>query len=156
MKEYGLQPDRLFITYFGGDPEFGLGPDFECREIWRQIGVPEAHIIPLGMEDNFWAMGGEGPCGPCTEIHYSATGNAKDMLEVWNLVFMQYNRKRQGILEPLKDKHVDTGMGLERLAAVLQRKESNYDTDLFTPILDKIQQVIISQKTLLMAHSDVT
>ncbi|GAU94836.1 hypothetical protein RvY_06546 [Ramazzottius varieornatus] len=138
---YGLPPDRLLMTYFGGDPELGLGPDFECREIWRQIGVPEAHIIPLGMEDNFWAMGEEGPCGPCTEIHYSPSGKSEDMLELWNLVFMQYNRKRQGLLEPLKDKHVDTGMGLERVVAVLQGKKSNYDTDLFTPVLSQIQQL---------------
>ncbi|XP_055346940.1 alanine--tRNA ligase, cytoplasmic-like [Paramacrobiotus metropolitanus] len=138
---YKLPKSRLYMTYFGGDPEVGLQPDFECREIWRRIGIAESQIIPRGMDDNFWAMGEEGPCGPCTEIHYSMDGSAEKLLEVWNLVFMQFNRTRRGILEPLTVKHVDTGMGLERLVAVLQDRQSNYDTDLFLPLLQKIPEL---------------
>ena len=138
---FRLPKDKLFMTYFGGDPEVGLQPDFACREIWRDLGIEESHIIPLGMDDNFWAMGSEGPCGPCTEIHYSVSGNPKDMLELWNLVFMQFNRTKVGKLEPLLTKHVDTGMGLERIVAVMQEKDSNYDTDLFIPILTQIPKV---------------
>lgn len=138
---YRLPKERLLVTYFGGEPEVGLEPDFACREIWRSMGIKESHVIPLGMDENFWTMGVEGPCGPCTEIHYSETGDPANMLEIWNLVFMQFNRTRKGNLEPLKKKHVDTGMGLERIVAVLQGKSSNYDTDLFTPLLDRISEV---------------
>ncbi|XP_052784521.1 alanine--tRNA ligase, cytoplasmic-like isoform X2 [Mya arenaria] len=147
---YGLPLERLYFTYFGGDPSQELKPDLECREIWRELGVPEAHILPYGMEDNFWDMGDTGPCGPCTEIHYDHLGSRdagilvntglQEVVEIWNIVFMQYNRLGAGHLVPLPSHHVDTGMGLERICAVLQGTRSNYNTDLFLPIFDAIHK----------------
>ncbi|XP_067875804.1 alanine--tRNA ligase, mitochondrial-like isoform X3 [Heterodontus francisci] len=148
---YRIPQDRLFVTFFGGDPPSGLTSDEETREIWLSIGVHPSRVLPFGLADNFWEMGETGPCGPCTEIHYDCragrgaaaqvnSGNPQ-LLEIWNLVFMQYNREADGSLYPLPQHSVDTGMGLERLVAVLQGKRSNYDTDLFTPILDAIHRV---------------
>ncbi|XP_066279154.1 alanine--tRNA ligase, mitochondrial-like [Branchiostoma lanceolatum] len=147
---YSIPVDRLYITYFGGDPELGLQPDLESREIWASLGVPAARILPCGMRDNFWEMGDVGPCGPCTEIHYDHRGlrdasglvnaGSPEVVELWNLVFMQFNRESDGSLRPLPRHVVDTGMGLERLVAVLQGKLSNYDTDLFSPILHAIHK----------------
>ncbi|ELU07551.1 hypothetical protein CAPTEDRAFT_94502 [Capitella teleta] len=150
---YKIPADQLLVTYFGGNTELGLEPDEECREIWLSIGVPGNRVFPLGMKDNFWDMGDCGPCGPCTEIHLNrgldASANLHERLmagdpgitELWNLVFMQFNRELDGSLRALPACHVDTGMGLERLAAVLQGVSSNYDTDLFRPIFEVIQQV---------------
>lgn len=148
---YKLPPDRLYVTYFGGDPALNIGPDSEVWDIWRSIGVPENRILPFGMQDNFWEMGLHGPCGPCTEIHYDRLGRTsaqdrvnlgvEDMIELWNIVFMQYERLKDGTLQPLSTHHVDTGMGLERITAVLNSKTSNYDTDLFLPIFEKIQKM---------------
>ncbi|XP_078398943.1 alanine--tRNA ligase, mitochondrial [Cetorhinus maximus] len=147
---YGIPQDRLYVTFFGGDPLLGLTPDEETKEIWLSIGVHPDRVLPFGLADNFWEMGETGPCGPCTEIHYDHgvgrgaaaqvnRGNPQ-LVEIWNLVFMQYNREADGSLHSLPQLSVDTGMGLERLATVLQGKQSNYDTDLFTPILNAIHR----------------
>uniref|UniRef100_A0A673A096 alanine--tRNA ligase n=1 Tax=Sphaeramia orbicularis TaxID=375764 RepID=A0A673A096_9TELE len=150
-EHYGLPVDRLYVSYFGGDAAFGLPPDDETRQIWLEIGVQANRILPFGLKENFWEMGDSGPCGPCTEIHYDHVGgrdgaalvnnDTPDLVEIWNLVFMQYNRELDGSLRPLPQCSVDTGMGLERLVRILQNKTSNYDTDLFTPLLDHIHQV---------------
>eukprot|EP00076_Gallus_gallus_P038922 XP_025004460.1 alanine--tRNA ligase, mitochondrial isoform X2 [Gallus gallus] len=148
---YKIPKDRLYVTYFGGDSSLGLNADEECRDVWLSLGVPANHVLPFPMKDNFWEMGDTGPCGPCTEIHYDHVGGGRnasalvnqgspDVVEIWNLVFMQYSREVDGNLLPLPQHHVDTGMGLERLVTVLQNKRSNYDTDLFTPILDAIHK----------------
>ncbi|KAK6618276.1 hypothetical protein RUM44_002727 [Polyplax serrata] len=149
-KVYRLPPERFYVTYFGGDYNLGLEPDLEVREIWRDIGVKTSHILPFGVENNFWEMGISGPCGPCTEIHYDhmpgrrdagavVNSGSPDLSELWNLVFTQYNRKQDGSLEKLGNHFVDTGMGFERLVSVLQGKKSNYDTDLFMPIFEAIK-----------------
>lgn len=151
---YGIPKDRLYVSYFSGDPKSGLPPDSETREIWLQLGLPPDRVLPFGLKENFWEMGDTGPCGPCSEIHIDLSPSAKDrdaaglvnrdspeVLEVWNLVFMEYNRHPDCSLSPLLVKSVDTGMGLERLVAVLQNKTSNYDTDLFTPLLLQLNQL---------------
>jgi alanyl-tRNA synthetase len=150
-KVYGLAPDRLYVTYFEGYEPGGLEPDLEAKELWKAVGVPEDHIIPGNMKDNFWEMGDQGPCGPCSEVHYDRIGgrNAShlvnqddpNVLEIWNNVFIQYNREPDRSLKSLPSKHVDTGMGYERLVSVLQDKLSNYDTDVFLPLFAKIQEV---------------
>ncbi|ETN37107.1 alanyl-tRNA synthetase [Cyphellophora europaea CBS 101466] len=150
-KVFGLDPDRLYVTYFEGNPEGGLEPDLEAKEIWRSVGVPDDHILPGDMKDNFWEMGDQGPCGPCSEIHYDRIGGRNaahlvnmddpNVLEIWNNVFIQYNREPDKSLKPLPNKHVDTGMGYERLVSVLQNKLSNYDTDVFTPLFARIQEI---------------
>ncbi|KAM9608219.1 alanine--tRNA ligase, mitochondrial isoform 6-T7 [Morphnus guianensis] len=148
---YEIPKDRLYVTYFAGDSSLGLSADEECRDVWLCLGVPASHVLPFPLKDNFWEMGDTGPCGPCTEIHYDHVGGGRnaaalvnqgspDVVEIWNLVFMQYSREVEGNLLPLPQHHVDTGMGLERLVTVLQNKHSNYDTDLFTPILDAIHK----------------
>lgn len=139
---YGIPEDRLWVSYFGGDPKAGLGPDLESRDVWLNLGVPASRVLSFGPEENFWEMGDTGPCGPCTEIHYDLAGGAgaPQLVELWNLVFMQHNREADGSLQPLPQRHVDTGMGLERLVAVLQGRLSTYDTDLFSPLLDAIHQ----------------
>ncbi|XP_059256335.1 alanine--tRNA ligase, mitochondrial isoform X2 [Mustela nigripes] len=139
---YGIPEDRLWVSYFGGDPNAGLDPDLESRDIWLSLGVPASHVLSFGPQENFWEMGDTGPCGPCTEIHYDLTGRvgAPQLVELWNLVFIQHNREADGSLQPLPQRHVDTGMGLERLVAVLQGTRSTYDTDLFSPLLKAIHQ----------------
>ncbi|XP_004846502.1 alanine--tRNA ligase, mitochondrial isoform X2 [Heterocephalus glaber] len=139
---YGIPEDRLWVSYFGGDPKAGLDPDLESRDIWLSLGVPSNHVLSFGPQENFWEMGDTGPCGPCTEIHYDLAGGvgAPQLVELWNLVFMQHNREADGSLQPLPQQHVDTGMGLERLVAVLQGRCSTYDTDLFSPLFHAIHQ----------------
>ncbi|KAH0552854.1 Alanine--tRNA ligase [Trichoglossum hirsutum] len=148
---YGLSPDRLYVTYFEGDEKGGLEPDTEAQELWRSVGVADDHILPGNMKDNFWEMGDQGPCGPCSEVHYDRIGGRNaahlvnqddpNVLEIWNNVFIQFNREPDRSLRSLPNKHVDTGMGFERLVSVLQDKPSNYDTDVFTPLFAKIQEI---------------
>lgn len=148
---YGLDPERLYVTYFEGNPAMNLEPDLEAKDLWKSVGVPEDHILPGNMKDNFWEMGDQGPCGPCSEVHYDKVGgrnaahlvNQDDPLvvEIWNNVFIQFDRQKDGSLKSLPAKHVDTGMGFERLVSALQNKDSNYATDIFAPLFDKIQEV---------------
>ena len=149
---YGLDKSRMYATVFEGSEEDGVPFDQEAYDYWKQY-LPEDHIIRGNKHDNFWEMGETGPCGPCSEIHIDLRDDAdiaakpgRDMvnmghhlvIEIWNLVFMQFNRKANGELEPLPAKHVDTGMGFERLCMALQGKKSNYDTDVFQPTIAKI------------------
>ncbi len=163
-KVYGIPPHALYATYFGGNPGAGLEPDLEAKELWLQY-LPASHVIPGSMKDNFWEMGDTGPCGPCSEIHVDRmagpdpklggpnrdasklvnTGDP-DVIEIWNLVFIQFNREQDGSLRPLPAKHVDTGMGFERLVSVLQNKRSNYDSDIFAPLFMEIEKVTGAQK----------
>jgi alanyl-tRNA synthetase len=151
VEQWGLDPDRLHATYFEGDAAEGLEPDTEARDLWLKK-LPADHVHPGNKKDNFWEMGDTGPCGPCSELHYDRSddksgGNLVNadgqdiVVEIWNLVFIQFNRAEGGKLTPLPAKHVDTGMGFERIVRVLQGKSSNYDTDVFTPLLDQISQI---------------
>ncbi|XXH03032.1 hypothetical protein Hte_009422 [Hypoxylon texense] len=151
-KVYGLDPARLYVTYFEGNPDMNLEPDLEAKELWKSVGVPEDHILPGNMKDNFWEMGDQGPCGPCSEIHYDKVGGGRNaahlvnqddplVVEIWNNVFIQFDRQKDGSLKSLPAKHVDTGMGFERLVSALQNKSSNYATDIFSPLFEKIQEV---------------
>jgi alanyl-tRNA synthetase len=152
---YGIDKDILYVTVFEGSEEDKLPMDTEAYDLWKQF-VSEDRILKGNKKDNFWEMGDQGPCGPCSEIHVdirSAEEKAKisgkelvnhdhpQVVEIWNLVFMQYNRKANGSLESLPDKHIDTGMGFERLCMVLQGVQSNYDTDVFTPIIREIETI---------------
>ncbi|WP_147678523.1 alanine--tRNA ligase [Algibacter pacificus] len=153
---YGVDKDILYVTVFeGSDDADNLGMDTEAYDFWKQY-ISEDRILKGNKKDNFWEMGDQGPCGPCSEIHVdirSAEEKAKvsgkdlvnmdhpQVVEIWNLVFMQYNRKANGSLEALPDKHIDTGMGFERLCMVLQGVQSNYDTDVFTPIIREIETI---------------
>ncbi len=150
-----LNPGQLYATVFEGSPEEGLARDDEAASIWARH-LPADHIINGNKHDNFWEMGDTGPCGPCSEIHIDIRPEAEraavpgaslvnhdhpQVIEIWNLVFMQYNRKADGTLEPLPAKVIDTGMGFERLCMALQGKTSNYDTDVFTPLIAKISNL---------------
>jgi len=153
---YGIDKDILYVTVFEGSEDAdNLKMDQEAFDLWKQF-VPEDRILLGNKKDNFWEMGDQGPCGPCSEIHVdirSAEEKAKvdgkslvnmdhpQVVEIWNLVFMQYNRKANGSLEILPNKHIDTGMGFERLCMVLQGVQSNYDTDVFTPIIREIETI---------------
>ncbi|MBE6201371.1 MAG: alanine--tRNA ligase [Rikenellaceae bacterium] len=149
---YKMPKERLYATVFEGAPEDGVPMDQEAFDYWKQY-LPEDHIILGNKHDNFWEMGETGPCGPCSEIHFDlrsdeerAAKSGREMvnmghhlvIEIWNLVFMQFNRKANGSLEPLPHKHIDTGMGFERLCMVLQNKQSNYDTDVFQTRISEI------------------
>src|SRR6266436_2511659 len=147
---WGMDKDRLHATVFEGSPDEGVPRDDEAYELWRTLLGP-SHIHYGNKKDNFWEMGDTGPCGPCSEIHYDNTPDKSggplvnkgtpDVIEIWNLVFIQFNRNADKSLTPLPAKHVDTGMGFERVTKILQGKESNYDTDVFTPIFAAIQKV---------------
>lgn len=141
-----LDKTRLHVTVFEGDTQNNIPRDDEAANFWRAVGVPDAQIHLGNKKDNFWEMGSTGPCGPCTEVHIDRTpdrSGAKlvnkgtpDVIEIWNLVFIQFNRNEDQSLTPLPAQHVDTGMGFERVTAVLQGKASNYDTDVFSPIMN--------------------
>jgi alanyl-tRNA synthetase len=151
---YKIPKEKLYVTYFEGDEKEGLEKDQEAYDLWKQY-VDESHILPGNKKDNFWEMGDTGPCGPCSEIHVDCrTDEEKTLLdgatlvnadhpqviEIWNNVFMQFNRLKDGSLQSLPAKHVDTGMGFERLVRVLQEKTSNYDTDVFQPMIQFIAE----------------
>lgn len=138
---YKLPKERLFVTYFGGNEELNLPPDSETFEIWRQLGLSESQLTSRSAYDNFWQVESIGPCGPCTEIHYSfgEVPNWQEITELWNIVFIQYNKSDEK-LEVLPAAHVDTGMGLERLTSILQKRSSNYETDLFLPIIRAVEK----------------
>src|SRR5438876_994910 len=160
---FGISKDKLYVTVFGGAevaPGTTLGVDEEAKGFWLGQNVPSERIFAIpGLKENFWAMGDTGPCGPCSEIHYDMGPAASDLghgltapeckfpcdcgrfVEIWNLVFMQYNRDESGKLAPLPKPCVDTGMGLERTAAVLQGVISNYDTDLFVPLMERAAEL---------------
>jgi alanyl-tRNA synthetase len=135
-----MDPQRMVVSIFKG--ENGIPRDDEAYEIWRKLGVPADRILEFGSDDNFWQMGDTGPCGRCSEIYYVRGGSGYDPeIEIWNNVFMEFERSADGTLTPLPAPSIDTGMGLERVTAVLQEKQSNYDTDVFTPLLARIGQI---------------
>ena len=153
VTQWGLSPDRLYATVHAGDEGLGLALDEEAQALWAsETQIPKDNILAFGSDDNFWMMGDTGPCGPCSEIHIDLRTDAERervpgkelvntgdprVIEIWNLVFIQYDAQLDGSLKPLAAKHVDTGMGLERVVAVIQGKTSNYDTDLFLPLLNE-------------------
>ena len=152
-KVYKIDPNKLYVTIFEGSPEEGIEKDNEAYEFWKAI-LPEERILLGNKKDNFWEMGDQGPCGPCSEIHVDVRTEEEkakvsgadlvnqdhpQVIEVWNLVFIEFNRKANGNLEKLPEKHIDTGMGFERLCMVLQNTTSNYDTDVFTPLIREIE-----------------
>jgi alanyl-tRNA synthetase len=153
---YGFPKDRLYVSVFEGDKSEGLEPDNESLEIWTSL-IGADRILPGKKKDNFWEMGDTGPCGPCTEIHVDSRSDADrasvdgkslvnndhpQVIEVWNNVFIQFNRQKDGSLQPLPARHVDTGMGFERLVRVLQGKQSNYDTDVFAGTIAAIEKIV--------------
>jgi len=169
---FGIPKDKLYVTVFGGaevSPGSELGVDEEARGFWLGQQIPAERIFAIpGLKDNFWAMGDTGPCGPCSEIHYDMGPEASDdghtdckfpcdcgrYVELWNLVFMQFNRDTRGTLTPLPKPCVDTGMGLERLAAVLQGVISNYETDLFVPLIDRAAKLTSIDETKELAAEE--
>jgi len=154
-----IDPDKLWATVFAGDKKDNLPADTEAANLWTRLTrIPADRVLSFGKKDNFWEMGATGPCGPCSEVHIDLGAEACGMknvpghtcgvnndcgrfIELWNLVFIQYNRTHDNQLLPLGAKHIDTGAGLERITAVLQQKKSNYDTDLFMPIIDRISDI---------------
>lgn len=163
-QRWGIDPSRLHATYFQGDESDGLAADDEARDLWRKY-LPDERIHKGNKKDNFWEMGETGPCGPCSEIHYDGTEDKSggplinkdnpNVIEIWNLVFIQFNRDASGKLTPLPAKHVDTGMGLERITRILQGKQSNYDTDIFTQIIGAIGILCNQQYTGTMEKKDI-
>ncbi|MBX2846105.1 MAG: alanine--tRNA ligase [Saprospiraceae bacterium] len=166
---YGIPKDRLYVTIFEGDETEDLARDIEAYDFWKAL-IAEDRIINGNKKDNFWEMGETGPCGPCSEIHVdirpdvdraATDGKAlvnqdhPQVVEIWNLVFMQFNRKADGRLESLAEQHIDTGMGFERLAMVLQGVQSNYDTDVFTPLIDKVKSLSGKPYSGSMEKSDI-
>jgi len=154
-KTYGIDPGILYVTVFEGDESDGLPEDSEARTYWRAL-VPEERILSGNKKDNFWEMGDTGPCGPCSEIHADLRSEAEkagvpgralvntgdpQVIEIWNLVFIEFNRQADGKLKPLPARHIDTGMGFERLCRLLQGKQSNYDTDVFQPLIREISAI---------------
>jgi alanyl-tRNA synthetase len=150
---FGIAKDKLYATIFKG--EQGIARDDEAYQHWLAVGVPQERIFEMGMKDNFWMMGDTGPCGPCSELHYDMGPEASDAghtdcqfgcecgryVEIWNLVFMQFDKQPDGEMRPLPKPSIDTGAGLERVTAVLQGKISNYDTDLFVPLIERAAQL---------------
>ena len=166
---YKLDKDRLYVTVFEGNEAENLPKDDEAYNEWKKW-IAEDRILLGNKKDNFWEMGDTGPCGPCTEIHYDSRSDEEraqvkgktlvnadnpQVIEIWNNVFIQYNRLKDGKLEALPARHVDTGMGLERLVRVIQGKNSNYDTDLFTGTIEKIEKITSQQYTNTSRKNDV-
>ena len=166
---YGLNPERLYATVFEGDSTDKLDADTEAEDLWKQF-LPTERILRANKKDNFWEMGDQGPCGPCSEIHIDLRSDEErakkpghelvnmdhpQVVEIWNLVFIQFNRKSDSSLENLPAQHVDTGMGFERLCMALQGKTSNYDTDVFSPIIDKISELSGTKYTASGNQTDV-
>jgi alanyl-tRNA synthetase len=149
---FGMDPERIWVTVFGGDEELGLGPDEEAIEVWRRVGVPDERIVRLGREDNFWQAGPAGPCGPCSELYLDRGpefggederpgDDTERYLEFWNHVFMTYDLGVDGSLAELPMRNIDTGMGLDRMAAILQGVPSVYETDLVRPLIDLAEEM---------------
>ncbi|MEX0747540.1 MAG: alanine--tRNA ligase, partial [Rhodothermales bacterium] len=169
VDRWGLEADRLYATVLICDVKLGLEPDNEAADLWmNETGINPDHVLYGSTKDNFWMMGETGPCGPCSEIHIDlrtdeerarvpgkelVNADNPQVMELWNLVFIQYNAEPGGLLDPLKAKHVDTGMGFERLVAVLQGKSSNYDTDLFAPILQAMAE--LSPREEIRGYDDI-
>ena len=166
---YKIPKENLYVTVFEGDEKEGLPKDEEAWNEWKKY-VPESHILLGNKKDNFWEMGDTGPCGPCTEIHADCRSASEketvpgaslvnsdhpQVIEIWNNVFIQYNRKKDGSLEPLPARHVDTGMGFERLVRVLQGKNSNYDTDVFAGTIQATEALVNKKYTYSDAKEDV-
>ena len=158
---YKIPKENLYVTVFEGSEEEGVPFDQEAYDIWKER-IAENHILLGNKKDNFWEMGDQGPCGPCTEIHVDIRSDEEkakvpgrdlvnndhpQVIEIWNNVFMEFNRKADGSLEKLPSRNVDTGMGFERLCMVLQKKQSNYDTDVFTPLIHKVEEITQSRYT---------
>src|ERR1017187_6655362 len=151
---FGIDPAKLYVTIFEGDAS--VPRDSEAYQYWLEVGVPAERIFELGAKDNFWAMGETGPCGPCSEIYYDFgqaaaedpsvdapfPGDEQRYVEVWNLVFMQFDRAGDGTLTPLPKPSIDTGMGLERIACALQGVTSNFETDLFVSLIEKARELV--------------
>src|SRR5881394_1900776 len=146
LEVLGFNADDIWITVFEGDEELGLGPDEEAIEAWVSVGVPRERIVPCNRKENFWQMGPTGPCGPCSELYLDRGvefgrpddlpgGENERFLEFWNLVFMQLDQNPEGVLTPLPAKNIDTGLGLNRLATILQSKPSIFETDQFAPLI---------------------
>src|SRR6187455_2659509 len=148
-----ISPDKLVPSIFKG--EHGIPRDDEAYELWKQY-VPADRILQLGLDDNFWQMGETGPCGRCSEIYYVRGSGTDPEIEIWNNVFMEFERSADGTLTPLPAPSIDTGMGLERVTAVLQVKDSNYDTDVFTPILAEIGRLSGRTHGGAMSQSDIS
>jgi len=168
-KIYQLPQDRLYVTVFEGDKKENLPKDEEAFEEWKEW-IPAERILMGSKKDNFWEMGDSGPCGPCTEIHVDCRDDAErkktngktlvnadhpQVIEIWNNVFIQFNRLKDGSLEPLPAKHVDTGMGFERLVRVIQHKQSNYDTDIFTGTIAAVEKITGKQYTAGNSKQDI-
>jgi alanyl-tRNA synthetase len=167
--EWGLPPERLYATVHEGDDALGLGPDEEAAECWTsETGIDSDHILFDTSKENFWTMGDTGPCGPCSEVHVDLRSERArrdtpgrelvnedhpQVMEIWNLVFIQYDAQPDGTIDPLPEQHVDTGMGFERLVAVLQGRESTYDTDLFQPLLQ--QAADLSPRAEVRGYDDI-
>ncbi len=157
VDQWGLDPDRLYATVFEGDDSDGLPADDESADLWvKKTSIDPSHVLKFDKKDNFWEMGDTGPCGPCSEVHVDLRSDEDrrkkpgaelvnmdhpEVMEIWNLVFIQFNRQPDGSLVKLPAQHVDTGMGFERICAVLQEKTSNYDTDVFQPIIREIAEL---------------
>jgi len=150
-----MPKDRLVVSIFKG--ENGIPRDDEAYDVWRKLGLPAERILELGGDDNFWQMGDTGPCGRCSEIYFVRGGTAVDPeIEIWNNVFMEFERSADGVLTPLPAPSIDTGMGLERVTAVLQSKQSNYDTDLFTPLLTELGRMSGHRHGGTMSATDIS
>jgi alanyl-tRNA synthetase len=149
---FGFDPERIWVTVFEGDEELGLGPDTEAIELWKQVGVPEERIVQLPRSENFWQAGATGPCGPCSEMYFDRGedfgeaderpgGDTDRFIEYWNHVFMAYDLADDGSLSPLPMRNIDTGMGVERMAMILQEVESVFETDVLRPLIDLAEEL---------------